>query len=67
MLKTGSLLALLVSIGLLPYPANGQELTAKEIIRKADERFNGEKSSIHDHRKTYLGTHPRVQELDLRP
>jgi outer membrane lipoprotein-sorting protein len=27
-------------------PGYGQELTAKEIVQKADERFNGEKSSI---------------------
>ena len=27
-------------------PLDAQELTAKEIIRKADERFNGEKTSI---------------------
>ena len=31
---------------LTPVTGIGQELTAKEIIRKADERFNGEKTSI---------------------
>jgi hypothetical protein len=35
-------LVLLAIVGALP----AQELTPKEIIRKADERFNGEKTSI---------------------
>jgi len=40
-----TLLTLLLLLG-LTRPLHGQDLTPKEIIRKADEKFNGEKSSI---------------------
>ncbi len=42
--KTSLFLILLVT-GML-VPLRGQDLSPKEIIRKADERFNGEKTSI---------------------
>jgi hypothetical protein len=32
----------------LPATLNGQELTAKDIIRLADEKFNGEETSISE-------------------
>ena len=40
-----AVLLLLVMMG-LPLPGFGQERSAKEIIRTADERFNGEETSI---------------------
>jgi outer membrane lipoprotein-sorting protein len=36
---------LILLLPLFPVTSEAQELTAKEIIRKADEKFNGEKSS----------------------
>jgi outer membrane lipoprotein-sorting protein len=39
-------LMVLTALALFPFLVQGQELTAKEIIQKADERFNGEKTSI---------------------
>jgi outer membrane lipoprotein-sorting protein len=39
-------LMVLPALALLPLLVQGQELAPKEIIQKADERFNGEKTSI---------------------
>ncbi len=44
MKKTSSVLAFLIFAGMF-IQASGQELSPKEIIRKADEKFNGEKTS----------------------
>ena len=35
----------LLVLGILPYPAKAQELTASEIVKKANDQFSGEKSS----------------------
>lgn len=45
-MKSGSVLIILALMAMPFLSVDGQELTAKEIIRKADERFNGEKTSI---------------------
>ncbi|MEZ5069977.1 MAG: outer membrane lipoprotein-sorting protein [Bacteroidales bacterium] len=46
MMKTTTLLSGLLCLALFPASVQGQSLSPKEIIRTADERFNGEKSSI---------------------
>jgi outer membrane lipoprotein-sorting protein len=45
-MKTKIAIILFLYISGIIIPALGQELSPKEIIRKADERFNGEKTSI---------------------
>jgi outer membrane lipoprotein-sorting protein len=45
-MKIKECIALITVMGGLNLPLVAQELTAKEIIRRADERFNGEKTSI---------------------
>lgn len=41
-------IVIIVFLSLCSLSATGQELTAREIIQKADERFNGEESSISE-------------------
>ncbi len=45
-MKTKTILFTLIVLAGTVMPGLAQELTPKEIIRKADEKFNGEKSSI---------------------
>jgi outer membrane lipoprotein-sorting protein len=46
MMKTRTILITLILITGTVIPGWGQELSPREIIRKADEKFNGEKTSI---------------------
>jgi outer membrane lipoprotein-sorting protein len=45
-MKTKYILLATLALILIPLLSFGQELSPKEIIRKADEKFNGEKTSI---------------------
>lgn len=45
-MKIKECIALITLMGSMSLPLVAQELTAKEIIRRADERFNGEETSI---------------------
>jgi outer membrane lipoprotein-sorting protein len=45
MMKTRTILGALILVSGVVNPGWGQELSPKEIVRKADERFNGEKTS----------------------
>ena len=45
-MKTSTKLLTLLLLWGMTLPMLGQELSPKEIVRKADEKFNGEKSSI---------------------
>ena len=44
-MKNSNVILLLI-LGMIPLLARGQELSPREIIKRADEKFNGEKTSI---------------------